>query len=255
MPRHSGCSPATRTSPKVLPPDLREALPALDKANLYFKDLPGELRDALWERFKAALEPLRASAKLGMVHFQFAPWVIRNRDGMAHVRHCVEVMRDYTVSVEFRNKTWFDEAHLEATLAFERELNVVHHRVRRAAGLRQHDPVGVGVDAPELLARAPARAQSRDVEHQGREVGGRAFQLRLRGGGTGRDRRQGRAPRTGTFTTHVIMNNNFEDQGQRNAATLVQILADRRKALVPHLQLPLERPEEVEEGEWVEAPS
>jgi uncharacterized protein YecE (DUF72 family) len=38
-----------------------------------------------------------------------------------------------------------------------------------------------------------------------------------------------------TFTTHVIMNNNMEDQGQRNAATLVRILEARRRARVPKL--------------------
>ena len=44
-----------------------------------FKDLPGELRAALWRRFKDSLEPLRAAGKRGMVHFQFAPWLLRNR--------------------------------------------------------------------------------------------------------------------------------------------------------------------------------
>ena len=57
------------TSPKVLPPDLRAELPAMETANFYFKDVPAALRDALWQRFKDALEPLRAAGKLGMVHF------------------------------------------------------------------------------------------------------------------------------------------------------------------------------------------
>jgi uncharacterized protein YecE (DUF72 family) len=69
------------TSPKVLPPDLRAELPPLAKANFYFKDVPPALREALWQRFKEALEPLRSAGKLGMVHFQFAPWILRNRDG------------------------------------------------------------------------------------------------------------------------------------------------------------------------------
>ena len=114
------------TSPRVLPPDLRAELPPLKKENFYFRDVPPELRRALWDRFKEALEPLRASGKLGMVHFQFAPWLLRNKSGLAHVELCVEAMAGYTVSVEFRNKTWFDDAHLGQTLAFERALNVVH---------------------------------------------------------------------------------------------------------------------------------
>jgi len=41
-----------------------------------------------------------------------------------------------------------------------------------------------------------------------------------------------------TFTTHVVMNNNNEDQGQRNAATLTRILEARRRARVPRLVAP-----------------
>ncbi len=100
------------TSAKVLPPDLRAELPPLVKANFYFKDVPKALREALWQRFKEALEPLRSAGKLGMVHFQFAPSILRNRAGHAHVAHCVEMMSEYTVSVEFRHRTWFDDAHL-----------------------------------------------------------------------------------------------------------------------------------------------
>ena len=55
-----------------------------------------------------------------------------------------------------------------------------------------------------------------------------------------------------TFTTHVVMNNNWEDQGQRNAATLIRIIADRRKALVPRLVLPQQA--EAEDGSWVAEP-
>src|SRR5262249_17004111 len=40
------------TSPRVLPPDLRAELPELKKANFYWRDVPPELRRALWDRFK-----------------------------------------------------------------------------------------------------------------------------------------------------------------------------------------------------------
>jgi len=235
----------------VLPPDLREQLPPSTKPNFYFKDLPAELRDALWARFKASLEPLRSAGKLGMVHFQFAPWVIRNRDGMAHVRHCVEAMNDYTVSIEFRNKTWFDEAHLKATLAFERELNVVH----------------TVIDGPQGFANTiPSVWESTHLQYSLVRLHGRNHETwNIKGAKSAAERFNydypaaelvdiaGKVERLApeTFTTHVIMNNNWEDQGQRNAATLVQILADRRKALVPQLALPIEQPERVEDGQWV----
>jgi hypothetical protein len=48
------------------------------------------------------------------------------------------------------------------------------------------------------------------------------------------------------------MNNNWADQGQRNAAMLIQVLADRYQARVPRLVLPASEP--VEQGSWVAEP-
>jgi uncharacterized protein YecE (DUF72 family) len=223
------------TSAKVLPPDLRAELPAMKKPMFYLKDVPRELQAALWVRFKEALEPLRAAGKLGMVHFQFAPWLIRNRDGLAHVAHCVEVMKDYTVSVEFRNKTWFDEAHLGATLAFERELNVVHTVIDAPQGFHNSvPPVWESTHMQYSLVRLHGRnhetwnikgatvaSERFDYDYPERELEDIAARVeRL-------------APET--FTTHVVLNNNNQDQGQRNAATLVRILEQRHRARVPKL--------------------
>lgn len=240
------------TTAQVLPPDLREQLPQSGKPNFYYKDLGADLRGALWDRFKAALEPLRAAGKLGMVHFQFAPWIVHNRDGQAHVRHCVEVMKDYTVSVEFRHKTWFDANHLGSTLAFERELNVVHTVVDAPQGFTNTvPPIWESTHLQYSLVRlhgrnretwnvrgATSAAERFNYDYPAEELVEIAARVeRL-------------APET--LTTHVIINNNWEDQGQRNAATLIQIIADRRKALVPRLRLPVGLPERSEAGRWVE---
>lgn len=248
------------TSPSVLPPDLRAELPAMEKAAFYFKDTPKPLQQALWQRFKEALEPLQAAGKLGMVHFQFAPWILRNRDGHAHVRHCVEVMKDYTVSVEFRNKTWFDDAHLGSTLAFERELNVVHTVIDGPQGF--HDSV-------------PPVWESTHMQYSLVRLHGRNHETwNIKGAATASERFNydypdkeladiaARVERLApeTFTTHVVMNNNMEDQGQRNAAALIRILDQRHKARVPKLSIPNEPEEKVERsksedfvgvGEWV----
>jgi uncharacterized protein YecE (DUF72 family) len=223
------------TSPRVLPPDLRAELPKTAKASFYFKDVPADLRGALWQRFKDALEPLRASGKLGMVHFQFAPWLLRNKSGRAHVAHCVETMQDYTVSVEFRNKTWFDGAHLGQTLAFERELNVVHTVVDGPQGFHNSvPPVWESTHISYSLVRLHGRnretwnikgatvaSERFDYDYPDAELDAIAARIeRL-------------APET--FTTHVVMNNNNEDQGQRNAATLMRILEARQRARVPRL--------------------
>jgi uncharacterized protein YecE (DUF72 family) len=38
--------------------------------NIYYRDMPNEVLDEMWARYKRAIEPLRASGKLGAVHFQ-----------------------------------------------------------------------------------------------------------------------------------------------------------------------------------------
>jgi uncharacterized protein YecE (DUF72 family) len=238
------------TTARVLPPDLRAGLPP-GKPTFYFKDVPADLLAALWQRFRASLEPLRSAGKLGMVHFQFAPWIIRNRAGHAHVRHCVEAMRDYTLSVEFRNRTWFDEGHLGDTLAFERELNVVHTVIDGPQGFSNTvPPVWESTHLEYSLVRlhgrnrdtwnlkgAKSAAERFNYDYPAEElveIAGRVERL---------------APQT--LVTHVIMNNNWEDQGQRNGLELMRILAGRREARVPSLRLPADHPEQVEQGSWV----
>jgi hypothetical protein len=57
-----------QTSPAVLPSDLRDALPSglKLKSVIYYSDVPGELANELWERFKEALQPLREAGRLGV---------------------------------------------------------------------------------------------------------------------------------------------------------------------------------------------
>src|SRR5215210_7264403 len=63
-----------QTQPKFLPKYIAQSLPKRDKKTVYYKDLPNELRDALWSEFKNALLPLKQAGKLGVVLFQFPPW-------------------------------------------------------------------------------------------------------------------------------------------------------------------------------------
>jgi uncharacterized protein YecE (DUF72 family) len=251
------------TSPAVLPPDLRSELPPLSKATFYFKDVPVSLRSALWQRFKDALEPLRASGRLGMVHFQFAPWILRNRDGRAHVAHCIEQMKDHTVSVEFRNKTWFDDAHLGSTLAFERELGVVHTVIDGPQGFHNSvPPVWESTHMQYSLVRLHGRNHE-TWNIKGAKAASERFNYDYPDAVLADIAAKVERLAPETFTTHVIMNNNHEDQGQRNAASLIRILERQRSARVPKLRKATsegavsKRPERriVSDEEWVTDPN
>ncbi|MGH6627438.1 MAG: DUF72 domain-containing protein, partial [Burkholderiaceae bacterium] len=143
-----------QTSAKVLHQDLQAAIAASAtlsrKKLLYYRDMPAEIRDELWRRFIEALAPLKAAGRLRAVHFQFAPWILHNREGHEHVAHCVQTMAGYLLALEFRNRTWFEGEHAAATLAFERELNAVHVVVDGPQGFANSVPALWEVANPAL---------------------------------------------------------------------------------------------------------
>ncbi|HJW11871.1 MAG TPA: DUF72 domain-containing protein [Albitalea sp.] len=214
-----------QTPPEVFHRDLQPALPTTGKRNLYYADLPSELRDELWRRFIEALQPLRAAGKLGLVHFQFPPWIMCNRAGHAHVEHCVQRMEGHTVSVEFRHQSWFSAAHTESTLAFERELGVVHTVVDAPQGFSNSVPLVWEATHPafSLLRLHGRNAQTWDVK--GTTSASDRFNYDYPDAELA-DLAQHIAPLAKkTAMTHVVFNNNMEDQGQRNAKSLIDVLA------------------------------
>ena len=213
-----------QTSPTVLHHDIRAALPPSKKANLYYRDLPPDITAELWRRFLLALAPLRSAGKLGLVHFQFPPWLVRNAAGHAHVRECVERMAGHLLSVEFRHRSWFEPEHAAATLAFQRELGVVHTVVDGPQGFANSVPAiwqathpavallrlhGRNTDTWDIKG-ATAASDRFNYDYTASElddVAEKVSRLALE-----------------SAATHVVFNNNMEDQGQRNAALLMRLL-------------------------------
>ncbi|KAH0437398.1 hypothetical protein KCU90_g3878, partial [Aureobasidium melanogenum] len=187
--------------------DLQAALPQNGKANVYYKDLPGELRDEIWRRYLHAIKPLAEA------------------ENRTHIEHCAERMAGYTVAVEFRNASWFDERHTASTLAFEREhgfVNVVVDEPNttansipsiwevtndRLAVVRLH-----GRNHETWNVKGTTAASDRfNYDYSDDELAGLAAQIR--------------SLAALVAQVHVVLNNNFEDQGQRNARTLMEMLS------------------------------
>jgi uncharacterized protein YecE (DUF72 family) len=212
-----------QTAPIVLPKDIQHALGPNQSRTLYYKDVPDEILGELWRRFSEALEPLRQAGKLGAVHFQFAPWVMRNRAGMAQVRECVARMEGYLMSVEFRHKSWFDGDSAARTVAFERELGVVHTIVDGPQGFANCVPCVWEVTSPALaLVRLHGRnrqtwnirsstSSSRfDYWYAKEELAALVPNIQRVAGMAG--------------AAHVLFNTNHEDQGQVNARLMARLL-------------------------------
>ena len=106
------------TPVRSLPADLREDAGKAGKERIYLKDVDPKLADAAWERFLAALEPLRAAGKLGAILLQFPPWFPISRANKQYIVGCAERVAPRRVCVEFRNRTWMTDDNQEETLKF-----------------------------------------------------------------------------------------------------------------------------------------
>jgi uncharacterized protein YecE (DUF72 family) len=204
--------------------DLQKALGPEPPRTLHYEQLPPELRDEMWRRFIAALAPLKAAGKLGAVHFQFAPWLLRNRAGIAHVEHCVEKMQGHLLAAEFRHASWFFGEHLEATLAWERGLGLVHTVVDSPQGFANCVPCVWDVTNPRL---AIVRLHGRNKEtwnKKGLAASSARFDYQY-----APDELAAMVPELEHLATqarqvHVVFNTNNEDQGQVGARMLGELL-------------------------------
>ena len=212
-----------QTSPAVLPKDIQLALGPEAPKVIYYKDTPHEIRGELWRRFSEALEPLRQAGKLGAVHFQFAPWLLRNREGMAHVEHCTQMMEGHLLSVEFRNKSWFDGDNLGKTVAFERQLGVVHTIVDGPQGFANCVPRIWEVTQPAL---ALVRLHGRNQETWNIKSSASSSRFNY---WYSHEELTAMVPDVRRMAdlaewVHVVFNTNYEDQGQVNAKLMSQVL-------------------------------
>ncbi|WP_321818395.1 MULTISPECIES: DUF72 domain-containing protein [unclassified Paraburkholderia] len=214
-----------QTPRDMFPKDMQPALPQNGKKNLYYKDIPEDIRSELWRRYFEAIAPLAIAGKLGAVHFQFAPWITSGPEGRAHVEHCADVADSRVLmAVEFRNKSWFDTAHAPSTLALERDRRLINVIVDEPQGSANSIPAVWEITNPELavvrlhgrnhetwnIKEATAASDRFNYDYHNDELSDLSSRILEVAGVVAR--------------THVVFNNNYEDQGQRNARTLMGIL-------------------------------
>jgi uncharacterized protein YecE (DUF72 family) len=105
---------------KALPKDIRDSLDTEKKEqpNIYLRDIPEELVDSLWERYRNAIIPLYQSKKLGVVLLQLPPWFHPGDQQREYIINCKERLPQYQIAVEFRQHSWVSETNRERTLDF-----------------------------------------------------------------------------------------------------------------------------------------
>ncbi len=217
-----------QTPPAALPPDLRPAPSAA--RNVYYKDLPADVRDELWRRYVEAILPLAEAGKLGALHFQFPPWFTARRAHLDYLHEVRERLAPFPVAIEFRHRSWFTDTQREATLALEREARFVNVIVDEPQGHASsippiwevtNDTLAIvrlhGRNTATWAAKGLAASSERfDYDYSDAELEALAAQILA----IARRCRE----------LHVIFNNNFEDQGVRNARTMLGLLGTQAVA-------------------------
>jgi len=147
------------TPVKSLPQDVRRELPqpALEKGNVYLRDLPEEAVAELWQRFERALLPLDSAGKLGVVLFQFPPWFFPGSAQREYILQCRERLPQYRVAIEFRNASWLSEKNRERTLEVLRQSGQPFVCVDEPRGFRSSVPPDAEATTDIALVRFHGR--------------------------------------------------------------------------------------------------
>jgi len=212
------------TKPLSMPPDIRDQLPAnLLEKNIYVEHMPDDLLDETWERFRAALEPLRAAGKLAAVFFQFPPWFLPSSRSLAYVEQCQERMYGFQIAVEFRRPEWLDARHRDGTLAFLRTRDIPYVAVDVPEGHRTSMPSVSETTSAQL---AVIRFHGRN--HETWDLKGVPPNVRFRYDYS--DQELGEwVPRIKEMEksashVHALMNNNYSNYSVKNAQQLERML-------------------------------
>ncbi|MBI2942119.1 MAG: DUF72 domain-containing protein, partial [Chloroflexi bacterium] len=208
-----------QTPLSALPADLRSALPseAISKEVVYLGDVPETVRDELWRRYTHALEPLRASNKLGVVMIQLAPWVQPGMESQAHLRYVRERLAEWPLAVEFRNGAWYAGSARERTYALLRDQQMAHVVVDEPPGVENSVPLVPAVTWPRI---AILRLHGRNREtwaQKGLAASSERFNYEY-----SQDELREFIPVVRQLAdaageVHVMFNTNYQDQGQRAA--------------------------------------
>jgi uncharacterized protein YecE (DUF72 family) len=209
---------------------------------VYLSGVDPAVVDQAWERFLAALEPLRQAGKLGAILLQFPPWFPIGRSRKDYILACAARVAPRRVCVEFRNKTWMSPENQEETLGFLRSHQIPYVCVDMPQGYPSSIPPVLAATSDLAVVRMHGHSSKWDSKDIYERFGYEYSEGELASW----------APRirdlaSGASTTHVLFNNCYRNYAQVNAEQLSGLLlhddleseagraaaADERGDLVP----------------------
>jgi uncharacterized protein YecE (DUF72 family) len=206
----------------ALPADLRDALPDTGKSTVYLRQVDPAVTDQAWDRFLAALEPLRQAGKLGAILFQFPQWFPISRASKDYILSCAARIAPRRPCVEFRNRTWMTPDNQQETLRFLADHDLPYVCVDMPQGYPTSIPPIAAATSDLAVVRLHGHSDkwtSKDIHER---FGYRYSESELREW-TPRVRELAES----AATTHVLFNNCYSDYAQVNARQLADLLGEK----------------------------
>ncbi len=203
----------------ALPADLREAAGTSGRERVYLKDVDPGVAEEAWDRFLAALEPLRVAGKLGAILLQFPPWFPMSGARKDYILSCAQRAAPRQVCIEFRNPTWMTEDNRAETLEFLAANKLPYVCVDMPQGYKDSVPPVLAATADLAVLRLHGHSASWTSKDS---------QERFRYDYSDAELKEW-APKISALAedarvTHVLFNNCCEDNAQRNARQLAGLL-------------------------------
>ena len=117
------------TAAKLLPPDLQQRAETDGKGKV---KLTPALEEAMLSIFLRSVSILHAAGKLGVLLLQLSPAFSPRKHQLSELKHLIDMLRDYQLAIEFRNRNWAVGEQLKSTVDF----------------LKGHNAIFVNVDGP-----------------------------------------------------------------------------------------------------------
>jgi uncharacterized protein YecE (DUF72 family) len=180
---------------KALPAKVRDDLEtkAGKTGNVYYKDMPDDIKNELWKTFLEAIGPLKAA-------------------------------KDYTPAVEFRNATWLSDRSRASTVSMLTEMNVPMVVVDEPQGFKSSMPPVWEATSTDLSVVRFHGHNDEMWEKKGLKTSAERFNYLY-----SKEELQEFIPSierlaSKTKQVHVMMNNCYEDKAQRNAKQVMELL-------------------------------
>jgi uncharacterized protein YecE (DUF72 family) len=204
----------------ALPADLRPAAEKTRKDRVYVQDVGPAVADEAWQRFSAALEPLRHAGKLGAILLQFPPWFPISKARKDYILACAARAAPDPVCIEFRNQTWMTPGNQDETLGFLSGHRLAYVCVDMPQGHRDSIPPVLAATSPGLaVVRMHGHSANWDSKDIHERFGYRYTEAELTEWAP-----KVRALARDAGQTHVLFNNCYRDNAQVNAQQLTELL-------------------------------